>query len=614
MAILDEYNPMLTYLPLNGTLAGKDSSGSNFSAVGSGALRWQPAENARVTYCINSRFANNTDGWATNGGSGASITRIADSRFAGGFACRVVAPNDTSYRGLLQSAASVPLNIPAYSITQITISFDIIVESGPLTGLRTGINIYSANNAYVSSSGSAGFSVSAFDTIERKSVTVTPNTANFYKGDKFVVYVANGQLSTSQFLISNIVVEFGDVPNATYFDGAMPGCSFLDPRTGQLGSAHASPSCNQVAAWIEEGTTNLCRNPSFETNVSLWGYIQADLARDTVTAFSGSASMEVTRNTAAGYFSCYYTTEAASVAPGDVLTISARVKGTVSLPNFAIDGNWKDSSSANVGSALLSTAVTIPTGEWTYIIFTTPAAPALTDRVTIAFTQRQSGTIGDAFFIDCVQIEKKAYATSYCDGSLGTGYSWSGTAHASASTRTGATISFEQAGRISSLSGALAFRYTRKIDTGAEETILTCGTVGAATDYLELGIDASDHVDMEWNSNGAGARRGTGTDAIAVDTEYFLYADWTGTAIRLSVDNGTLAIDTRDAVQGSWGAGDLTLSAATGSVVYNGFATFDRVLTTYETTRLYVAPAWSLSTLAVNAARRIRSQFQLRPY
>jgi hypothetical protein len=39
------------------------------------------------------------------------------------------------------------------------------------------------------------------------------------------------------------------------------------------------------------------------------------------------------------------------------------------------------------------------------------------------------------YYVDALQVEEKGYATTYCDGSLGVGYSWSGTAHASTSTR-----------------------------------------------------------------------------------------------------------------------------------------------------------------------------------
>lgn len=125
------------------------------------------------------------------------------------------------------------------------------------------------------------------------------------------------------------------------------------------------------------------------------------------------------------------------------------------------------------------------------------------------------------------------------------------------------SASIDQGGtdRIDPASGSIAFRYKRLIDTGAEETILTCGTVGSGTDYLEIGIDSGDHLYMEWDSDNGGSERVTSTGTISVDTEYFLYCEWDGTAIGLSIDNGTMDTDTRDAVEGDWGAGDLELVA-----------------------------------------------------
>lgn len=49
-------------------------------------------------------------------------------------------------------------------------------------------------------------------------------------------------------------------------------------------------------------------------------------------------------------------------------------------------------------------------------------------------------TAGRLIYATAFQLEQKSYATSYADGSLGTGYSWSGTAHASTSARTAGAI------------------------------------------------------------------------------------------------------------------------------------------------------------------------------
>ena len=47
---------------------------------------------------------------------------------------------------------------------------------------------------------------------------------------------------------------------------------------------------------------------------------------------------------------------------------------------------------------------------------------------------------GKTIYVDGVQMENKLYPTTYADGSLGTGYSWTGTTNNSASSRTAATL------------------------------------------------------------------------------------------------------------------------------------------------------------------------------
>ena len=60
--------------------------------------------------------------------------------------------------------------------------------------------------------------------------------------------------------------------------------------------------------------------------------------------------------------------------------------------------------------------------------------------------QGSTPTAGKFFYVDAVQIEARAYTTPDCDGSLGTGFSWSGTAHASTSARTGTFNNIYSAG------------------------------------------------------------------------------------------------------------------------------------------------------------------------
>jgi hypothetical protein len=63
---------------------------------------------------------------------------------------------------------------------------------------------------------------------------------------------------------------------------------------------------------------------------------------------------------------------------------------------------------------------------------------------------------GKTIYLDGVQLEEKSTVTTYTDGSLGDGYSWSGTAHESTSSRVIGNITYPHSGNISKTSGSIS--------------------------------------------------------------------------------------------------------------------------------------------------------------
>lgn len=113
--------------------------------------------------------------------------------------------------------------------------------------------------------------------------------------------------------------------------------------------------------------------------------------------------------------------------------------------------------------------------------------------------------------------------------------------------------------------GSVSFRYTRESDTGGAETLLECGVDGTGTDYLSLGVDASDHFVMTWTADGGSEQSVSSVQTIAPDTVYFISCAWQHTSMSVTVtdDMSTqTASGTRDVPQGDWGSGDLVLEAA----------------------------------------------------
>lgn len=113
--------------------------------------------------------------------------------------------------------------------------------------------------------------------------------------------------------------------------------------------------------------------------------------------------------------------------------------------------------------------------------------------------------------------------------------------------------------------GSVSFRFMRESDTGSAETLLACGTDGAGTDWLTLGVDATDQFFMTWTADGGSEHTVQSVQTIAVDTVYFISCSWQFTDMFVTVtdDMSTqTATGTRDVPVGDWGSGDLVLEAA----------------------------------------------------
>ncbi|MEI7580062.1 MAG: LamG-like jellyroll fold domain-containing protein [bacterium] len=64
---------------------------------------------------------------------------------------------------------------------------------------------------------------------------------------------------------------------------------------------------------------------------------------------------------------------------------------------------------------------------------------------------------GKTIYLDSVQLEQKPVATTYTDGTLGSGYAWSGVAHASASIRENTNLQYAVTDNIQSSAGTVSF-------------------------------------------------------------------------------------------------------------------------------------------------------------
>jgi hypothetical protein len=175
-------------------------------------------------------------------------------------------------------------------------------------------------------------------------------------------------------------------------------------------------------------TTNLAVNPSFENNITDgWTQSQegtgAAWALDATKYSVGTKSAKIT----AGTGKVKLLGGNITLAPGEPLSAQVlawiSVLGMNSLVIYDV-----------TGATILAETVGRKASSWERLTATyiNTSAASMTVRVELRNNANDSTT---AAWFDCVQVEKLAWPSAYTDGTLGTGYAWTSTAHNSTSTR-----------------------------------------------------------------------------------------------------------------------------------------------------------------------------------
>lgn len=237
---------------------------------------------------------------------------------------------------------------------------------------------------------------------------------------------------------------------STYCDGDQPFCSWT-------GTSHASTSTRSQTVdtvtvtqrelqggtlprfpdgsyWNHEATTNEIYNPSFEIGTSQWSATDTTIVTTTAESYIDLASLKFSKETGqAGYLGTA-TQGMGDVADGETVTLSLMAY----LPSGSVATAVKARIVDVTNGETYWTNELTATDEWTmlYASFTNSTGLDATTTIYLHIT----GTAGSDcyYYVDAVQYEKQSTATAYCDGDQPF-CSWTGTDHASTSTRTGAS-------------------------------------------------------------------------------------------------------------------------------------------------------------------------------
>lgn len=195
---------------------------------------------------------------------------------------------------------------------------------------------------------------------------------------------------------------------------------------------------------------NLFTQPSFEGNSSsAFGATNGTLSTPTVAgAPAGSRVLQVTA-TAAGAVNAFLQTAARPpVTVGKLYRATVYVRTAVAggAATFRVDGAYRDTGGASIGSGYNSGAQPLNSTTWRRVTLNFPAAPAGAVALSIALNVNAGASAGQVFQYDAIQITEITATTDpdvdYFDGdtpdtSTET-YAWDGAQWASTSTRLGA--------------------------------------------------------------------------------------------------------------------------------------------------------------------------------
>lgn len=139
---------------------------------------------------------------------------------------------------------------------------------------------------------------------------------------------------------------------------------------------------------------------------------------------------------------------------------------------------------------------------------------------------------GKTVYVDGVQLEALAYATTYTDGTLGTGYSWSGTAHNSTSSRTAVSIKYATSSNIAAAAGSFS-AWIKTSWAGNDSVAHTIFDTDTSAGTLKLSKNSSNNIVLDDGTH-------TATKAVSWSAGQWQHVvgTWTSGTIQVYV-NGT---------------------------------------------------------------------------
>lgn len=248
----------------------------------------------------------------------------------------------------------------------------------------------------------------------------------------------NGPIRGTE-IVGKHALQLKDVLFLAHYDGGYP---YYTNFTGDLNSVVGGMVPSEVGNYtirpgkfykgivFGKAATNLIANPSLENATTGWS-INNDSGGDLAVArvandsWVGTYCAKLTSTTLNN--SSFYTTFAPAVGDG-VQSYSASLYMRAAVPTSVL---LRLQNHYSPYTPYADNTVSVTT-EWQRFYVT--GIPANGESLRFSIRPVDAGV---DIYIDAIQVEAGTSPSAYVDGSLGSGYSWSGTAHASTSSRAG---------------------------------------------------------------------------------------------------------------------------------------------------------------------------------
>jgi hypothetical protein len=230
-----------------------------------------------------------------------------------------------------------------------------------------------------------------------------------------IVKLTNSNLNVDS--VGNLYNTIEEKPQSLSLSAYFPlGSHSKDEMKVISPNSEANTVYRDGGVWVGTALTNLVAESSFESGYSSWG-VSYDNSLDSTVSLFGSKSLKV--NVASGvdqyqFVGYHFGTNLA----GRVFTMSCYIKTlNVNTAGVSCRTYWQDASGAWVMANVVVSNPVSGTSDWKRISATS-TAPSGATRVFILIAPEVKDGVG-TYWIDGVQIEEKAFASPYVDGSIG---------------------------------------------------------------------------------------------------------------------------------------------------------------------------------------------------